>query len=130
VFHVKTFDRIQIDHQPDATIFQFIILTFIYSSKCFGRSPADHQEINGSSSSVWFYLHIVVITVLCSWSRRICKLWCHWTRRFARVYLHLVSWHEYSCVCRWVVEDRYSSRTQSPPSPLNHNIISGFRSFF
>jgi len=34
---------IQINHQPDATVFQFIILTFIYSSKCFGRSPAHHQ---------------------------------------------------------------------------------------
>jgi hypothetical protein len=30
---------IQINHQPDATIFHFIILTFIYSSTCFGRSP-------------------------------------------------------------------------------------------
>jgi len=30
---------IQIDHQPDATIFQFIILTFIYSSTCFGSFP-------------------------------------------------------------------------------------------
>ena len=34
---------IQINHQPDAIIFQFIILTFIYSSTCFGRSPAHHQ---------------------------------------------------------------------------------------
>jgi hypothetical protein len=31
---------IQINHQPDATIFQFIILMFIYSSTCFGHSPA------------------------------------------------------------------------------------------
>jgi len=30
---------IPINHQPDATTFRFIILTFIYSSKCFGRSP-------------------------------------------------------------------------------------------
>ena len=29
---------IQINHQPDATIFQFLILTFIYSSTRFGRS--------------------------------------------------------------------------------------------
>jgi len=34
---------IQINHQPDATIFQFIILTFIYSSSCFGRFPAQHD---------------------------------------------------------------------------------------
>jgi hypothetical protein len=30
---------IQINHQPDATIFQFIILKFVYSSTCFGRFP-------------------------------------------------------------------------------------------
>jgi hypothetical protein len=37
---------IQINHQPDATIFQFIILTFVYSSTCFGRFPDHHQELN------------------------------------------------------------------------------------
>jgi hypothetical protein len=47
---------IQINHQPDATIFQFIILTFIYSSTCFGRFPAHHQKLNDSSGSLWFYL--------------------------------------------------------------------------
>ena len=62
---------IQINYQPDATIFQFIILTFIYSSTCFGRSPAHHQELNDcSSSSLWFCLRIVVIAVLRSWSDR------------------------------------------------------------
>jgi hypothetical protein len=30
---------IQINHQPDATIFQFIILTLVDSSTCFGRFP-------------------------------------------------------------------------------------------
>jgi hypothetical protein len=60
---------IQINHQPDATIFQVIILTFIYSSTCFGRSPAHHQELNDCSSSFWFYFRIVVIAVLCSWSK-------------------------------------------------------------
>ena len=62
--------HIQINHQPDATIFQFIILMFIYSSTCFGRSPAHHQELNDCSSCLWFYLHIVVTDVLCSWSGR------------------------------------------------------------
>ena len=38
------FFSIQINHQPDATVFQFIIVTFIYSSTCFGRCPAHHQE--------------------------------------------------------------------------------------
>ena len=61
---------IQINHQPDATVFQFIILTFIYGSTCFGRSHAHHQELNNCSSSLWFYLRFVVIAVLCSWSGR------------------------------------------------------------
>jgi len=55
---------IQINHQPDATVFQFITLTFIYSSTGFGRFPAHHQELSDCSSSLWFYLRIVVIVVL------------------------------------------------------------------
>ena len=55
-------------HQPDATVFQFIILTFIYSSTRFGRFPAHHQELNGCSCILWFYLLIVVTVVLCLWS--------------------------------------------------------------
>jgi hypothetical protein len=61
---------IQINNQPDTTILQFIILTFIYSSTCFGRFPGHHQELNDCRGSLWFYLHIVVIVVLCSWSGR------------------------------------------------------------
>jgi hypothetical protein len=61
---------IQINHQPDATVFQFIIVTFVYSSTCFGRFPVHHQELNDFSNSLWFYLRIVVIAVLCSWSGR------------------------------------------------------------
>jgi hypothetical protein len=64
---------IQINHQPDATIFHFIILKFIYSSTCFGRSPANHQEFNDCSGSLWFYLHIVVIAVLCLWSGQLAQ---------------------------------------------------------
>jgi len=59
---------IQINHQPDATIFLFIILTFIYSSTYFRRFLAQHQELNDCSGSLWFYLRIVVTVVLCSWS--------------------------------------------------------------
>jgi hypothetical protein len=59
---------IQINYQSNATVFQFIILTFVYSSTCFGRFPAHHQELNDCSGSPWFYLRIVVIVVLCSWS--------------------------------------------------------------
>ena len=61
---------IQINHQPDITIFQFIILTFVYSSTCFGRFPAHHQELNNCSGNLWFYLCIVVTVVLCLWSGR------------------------------------------------------------
>jgi hypothetical protein len=54
---------IQINHQPDETVFQFIILTFVYSSTCFGRFPAHHQELNDCSGSLWFYLRVVEIVV-------------------------------------------------------------------
>jgi hypothetical protein len=57
----------QINYQPDATIFQFIILTFIYSSTCFGRFPAHHQELNDCSGSLWFYFRIMVIVMSYSW---------------------------------------------------------------
>jgi len=43
---------LQINHQSDATIFQFNILTFVYSSTCFGRFPAHHQEFNDCSGSL------------------------------------------------------------------------------
>jgi len=42
---------------------QFIILAFIYSSTCLGRPHAHHQELNNCSSSLWFYLRIVVTAV-------------------------------------------------------------------
>jgi hypothetical protein len=61
------------NHQPDATTFQFIILTFVYSSTCFGRFPDHHQELNDFTGSLWFYLHIVVIFVLCVWSGRLAR---------------------------------------------------------
>jgi hypothetical protein len=57
---------IKINHQPDAKIFHFIILTFVYSSTCFGRFPAHHQELNDCSGSLWVYLRIVVTVVPCS----------------------------------------------------------------
>jgi hypothetical protein len=61
---------IQTNHQPDGTVFQFIILTSVYSSTCFGRFSARHQVLNDCSGSLWFYLRIVVTVVLCSWSGR------------------------------------------------------------
>jgi hypothetical protein len=50
--------------------FQFIILTFVYSSTCFGRFPAHLQELNDRSGSLWFYFRIVMTVALCSWSGR------------------------------------------------------------
>jgi hypothetical protein len=40
--------------QPDATMFQFIILTFVYSSTCFGRFPAHHQELKTALAASGF----------------------------------------------------------------------------
>jgi hypothetical protein len=44
---------IQINHQPDATVFQFIIMTFVYSSTCFGRFPVHHQYESQSNARVY-----------------------------------------------------------------------------
>ena len=64
---------IQSNHQPDATVFQFIILNLVYSSTCIGRFPTHYQELNDCSGSLWFDLRIVVTVVLCSWSGRTWK---------------------------------------------------------
>jgi hypothetical protein len=56
-------------------ILSLIILTFVYSSTCFGRFPAHHQELNDCSDSVWFYLRIVFIVLLCSQQD-----WHHYTK--------------------------------------------------
>jgi hypothetical protein len=39
-------------NQPDATISPVYYLTFMYSSTCFGRPHAHHQELNNCSSSL------------------------------------------------------------------------------
>jgi hypothetical protein len=36
----------------------------MYSSTCFGRFHAYHQELNNCSSSLWFYRWSVVVAVL------------------------------------------------------------------
>ena len=36
----------------------------MYSSTCFGRPRAHHQELNNCSSSFWFYRWSVVVAVL------------------------------------------------------------------
>jgi hypothetical protein len=43
---------------------QLIILTFIYSSTCFGHPHAHHQELNNCSSRLWFYRWSVAVAVL------------------------------------------------------------------
>ena len=73
-FGTGVLDLIHINHKPNATVFQFIILTFVYSSTYFGRFPAHHQELNDCSGNLWFYLRIVVIVVLCSWSMNTARL--------------------------------------------------------
>ena len=51
-------------NQLYATISQVCYFTFMYSSTCFGRPHAHHQELNNCSSSLWFYRWSVVIAVL------------------------------------------------------------------
>jgi hypothetical protein len=46
---------------------KFYYLTFMYSSTCFGRPPAHHQELNNCSSSLWFYHWSVVVAVVGPW---------------------------------------------------------------
>jgi len=45
---------IQINRQLDATISPVYYLRFIYSSTCFVRPHAHHQEFNNCSRSLWF----------------------------------------------------------------------------
>ena len=51
-------------NQLDAKIYPVYSLTFMYSLTCFGRPHDHHQELNNCSSSLWFYLRSVLITVL------------------------------------------------------------------
>jgi hypothetical protein len=61
---------IRINHQPDATIFQFFYPDVYCQLNMFRLFPAHHQELDDCSGSLWFYLRIVVTVVLCSWSGR------------------------------------------------------------
>jgi hypothetical protein len=51
-------------NQLDAAVSQVYYLTFMYSSTCFWRPYAHHQELNNCSSSLWFYHWSVVVAVL------------------------------------------------------------------
>jgi hypothetical protein len=48
---------IQINHQNDATIFQFIILTFVYSSTCFGR----HHDTKLKPKAATAFIELLVM---------------------------------------------------------------------
>jgi hypothetical protein len=49
-------------NQLEATASQVYYLTF--SSTCFGRPQAHHQELNNCNSSLWYYRWSVVVAVL------------------------------------------------------------------
>ena len=51
-------------NQLDAKISKVYYLTFMYSSTCFGRLHAHHQELNTCSTSLWFYRWSVVIAAV------------------------------------------------------------------
>ena len=51
-------------NQPDAATSQVYYLSFKYSSTCFGRPHAHHQELCNCISSLWFYRWSLVIAVL------------------------------------------------------------------
>jgi len=100
------------NHQPDATVFQFIILTVIYSSTCFGSFPAHHQELNDCGGSLWFYLCIMVTVVLCLWSGRLagrlvnCCIWlviylnCTMMHRLPNLKFKKILFHTNTCLYR------------------------------
>ena len=62
----KTTQQIQFKYinQLDATTSKVYYLTFMYSSTCFGRPHAHHQELNNCSSSLWFYRWSLVVALL------------------------------------------------------------------
>jgi hypothetical protein len=66
-FHarIKQQNYISNESPTRCKIFQFTVLTFIYSSTCFGRFPAHNHELDDYSGSLWFYLPILVKVVLC-----------------------------------------------------------------
>ena len=87
-------------NQLDATISQvfFYYLTFMYSSTCFGRPRAHHQEQNNCSSSLWFYCWSVVV---------------------AKVLLVVVGPvnrpdHDHSCCCSLVTPEIFSIGAKRP----------------
>ena len=58
--------KFQINQLRRCKNFSSLLLEFtrMYSSTCFGRPHAHHQELNNCSSSLWFYRWSVVVAVL------------------------------------------------------------------
>ena len=52
---------IQINQPTRCNNLSSLLLDVIYSSTCFGRPHAHHQELNNCSSSLWFYRWSVVV---------------------------------------------------------------------
>ena len=57
---------IQINYQLDATISPVYYPDIYLQLNIFGRPHAHHQELNNCSSSLWFYLHLMVVAMLFS----------------------------------------------------------------
>ena len=55
---------IQINQPTRCNNFSSLLLAVIYSSKCFGRPHAHHQELNNCSSNLWFNRWSVLVAVL------------------------------------------------------------------
>jgi hypothetical protein len=90
----NTNSSFQINQPTRCNNFSSLLLTFMYSSTCFGRPHAHHQGFNNCSSSLWVYRWSVLL--LNSW-------WWVWGRpehveMYIKVYnkpeklLHLVRW--------------------------------------
>jgi hypothetical protein len=64
LFEVNSDFLIQINHQLDSTVSPVYFPDVYLQLNMFRASNAHHQELNKGSSSIWFYLRIVVIAVL------------------------------------------------------------------
>jgi hypothetical protein len=53
-------------NQLDAKFYQVYYFAFMYSSTCFRRPQAHHQELDNYSSRLWFYRWGVVVAALLS----------------------------------------------------------------
>jgi hypothetical protein len=81
-------------NQLDKTISPVYCLTFTYTSTCFRRPHAHHQELNNcSSNSLWFYLRSVVIAVLLVVVGPVDRTTTKSTRTHARMRARLSSWN-------------------------------------